>query len=295
MDYVTRQFINLAKKFRKEIPKLAKLFQDEAEKHIEAIRAANKRNEQQQQVHQEWFGDVLTKYKKAESDRGTRDDRQYRVQNSIRWATWCAFLAASIYAGLSACLLIETKRAAVAAEQSAAYAGVQAQHAGEQVSQAHEQYINSIRPIVWVTQLGTPEYFPNPNTNPQTGQITWTYHYTAFGNNLAYNVATIYRAYKLGKTGAWRNSYGFKSSPMHQSLPIAPGTDMFSTEVSAPGVTQKEFADLNGTDEGITIKMVMQFEDSYGTTYYTGICLSKLRLGSIQYCDGSYMSSKEKR
>jgi hypothetical protein len=38
MDYVTRQFINLTKKFRKEIPKFAKLLSDDIKQHTEAVR-----------------------------------------------------------------------------------------------------------------------------------------------------------------------------------------------------------------------------------------------------------------
>lgn len=66
-----------------------------------ATDAAEERKEKQQGVQPLWLKDVLTKYDQSESDRGTRDDRHYRVQNSIRWATWCAFIGALIYGAIA--------------------------------------------------------------------------------------------------------------------------------------------------------------------------------------------------
>jgi hypothetical protein len=289
MDYVTRQFINLTKKFRKELPKLADLLHHDLKQQTEAIRTQNKCAEERREVQPIWLEPILTQYQQAERNRATQDDRHYRVQNSIRWATWCAFFAATIYAGVSARLLMETKKATIAAQE-------QARHSGEMVSQAHDQFIDSIRPVVWLTQLGHPELFQNPSTNPPTGQMIWTYHYTTFGNNLAYNLSTISRAYKLGKNGVWHESFRVdegSSTPNIQSIPLAPGTDVFGTAVSPPGLPPERFNKLKDTDEGISIKVVMKFEDSYGNIYYTGVCLTQLKLGAIQYCGGSYMSSKQ--
>lgn len=297
MDYVTRQFIVLAKKLRKDLREAFVSLHHDFQKQAETERATDERSEQDKHIQPLWLDNVISKYEHTVGEKTSSDDRHHRVQNSIRWATWCAFFAASLYAGISARLLIEAKKATLAAQQSAIAASEQARHAGEQVMQAHEQFINSIRPIIWVTNLGDPEYHATPNTNPQTGQMVWTYHYTAIGNNLSYNVVTISMLYRLGKSSAWRQEYGFKSAEEDlatRSIPLAPGSDVFSTVVSAPGLTPKQFSDLKAVDEGISIKIVKRFEDSYGNRYYTGICLTKLALGAIQYCDGSYMSTKER-
>jgi hypothetical protein len=102
MDYVTRQFINLTKKFRKELPKLVKAIQDNLAQNTESIRASDKRREQEQSVQPLWLDPVLAKHDESERNRTTSDDRQYRVQNWIRWAAWSTFLAASVYAGITA-------------------------------------------------------------------------------------------------------------------------------------------------------------------------------------------------
>jgi hypothetical protein len=101
MDYVTRQFINLTKKFRKESHNALEILNRELQKHSEAIRATNERNKQQDKVWQERFAEVPSEYKQAERDKSTNDYRSYCVQNSIRWATWLAFLAVAAYAGIT--------------------------------------------------------------------------------------------------------------------------------------------------------------------------------------------------
>ena len=105
MDYVTRQFINLTKKFRKELPHIVELLRRDIKQHTETIRAANKRNEQEHTVQPIWLDPILTTYQQSERNRQANDDRHYGVQNSLRWATWLAFFAASIYAAITYCQL----------------------------------------------------------------------------------------------------------------------------------------------------------------------------------------------
>jgi hypothetical protein len=287
MDYFNQRLIATLTKLRDELRGVAESIfglRESINQHSETIHAAQECDKQSDNPPVTvCFPDDVT------AERRTESDRHYRIQNSIRWATWCAFFAATIYAGISARLLLETKKATIAAQE-------QARHAGEMVSQAHDQFIDSIRPVVWLTQLGHPVFFQNPSTSPPTGQMIWTYHYTTFGNNLAYNLSTISRAYKLGKSGVWQESFRADEGPITpsiQSIPLAPGSDVFGTAVSPPGIPPERFNKLKDTDEGISIKVVMKFEDSYGNVYYTGVCLTQLKLGAIQYCGGSYMSTKQ--
>jgi hypothetical protein len=118
MDYVTRQFINLTKRFRKESRKALELVQREIQKHTEAISAANKSNHQQDEVWQKRFNEVFSEYKHAERNKTTNDYRSYRVQNSIRWATWLAFGAAAIYAAISYCQWRTAHQALIEARDS---------------------------------------------------------------------------------------------------------------------------------------------------------------------------------
>ena len=71
------------------------------QKDVGSIRSQQERSEQQRNIQPVWFDPVLSEYKQAEAERKANDDRHYRVQNSLRWATWLAFSAATVYAGIS--------------------------------------------------------------------------------------------------------------------------------------------------------------------------------------------------
>jgi len=160
--------------------------------------------------------------------------------------------------------------------------------AQESTRQAREQFLSSIRPRVWLTPntLKGPEF---ANTRPKTGQILWTYHYTT-SNGTAYNVTTAERSMKLGEDGEWRRSYGLPSGKEAQiSIPLVVGQDSFNTVVSEPGITPEQFKEWSDTDHAMSIRVIIEYEDAVGTHYETSVCLTNLRLGAIQYCDGSYI------
>jgi len=62
MDYVTRQFVNLTKKFRKELPKLIELLHRDLKQHTEAIHAAKESSDDHWDVQPVWLEPVLAKY-----------------------------------------------------------------------------------------------------------------------------------------------------------------------------------------------------------------------------------------
>lgn len=71
----------------------------------ETVQAEQERDGQKDQVRPIWLEEVFAKHDQTEGNRSANDDRNYRVQNSLRWATWAAFIAASIYGAIAACQL----------------------------------------------------------------------------------------------------------------------------------------------------------------------------------------------
>jgi hypothetical protein len=122
MDYVTRQFVNLTKKFRKELRKLAELLHSDLKEHTEAVHAAKKSSEDQRNIQPIWLEPILAKYQEPTGNQKASDERHYRVQNSIRWATWCAFIAASVYGAIAAVQLQQMKMATSATKKAACVA-----------------------------------------------------------------------------------------------------------------------------------------------------------------------------
>lgn len=89
------------------------------EKHTEALGAAQEGQKQRAKVKQEWLEEIFTEYKKSERNKAEIDDRQYHLQNSLRWATWLAFGAAALYAGIAAFQYGQMKSATQATRDAA--------------------------------------------------------------------------------------------------------------------------------------------------------------------------------
>ncbi len=102
MDYVARQFINLTKKFRKDLRKLAELLHRDLRQHTNAIHAAKRSSEQQRDIEPIWLDPILAKYQEPIREKKAADERRDRVQNSLRWAAWFTFGAAFFYGGVAA-------------------------------------------------------------------------------------------------------------------------------------------------------------------------------------------------
>ena len=68
----------------------------------ESLSAQQEGYRHQQQIKPECISKILSLDDESKRDRATRDDRQYGVQNSIRWAAWSAFVAAAFYGAVTA-------------------------------------------------------------------------------------------------------------------------------------------------------------------------------------------------
>jgi hypothetical protein len=91
MEYVTRQLAAI----RKEILDTLKTVQRNQEQSAAAIRSVRECYDSQNRIWEQRFEHLQPK------ENSKRDDRDYRVQNSIRWAAWLAFLAATVYGYVS--------------------------------------------------------------------------------------------------------------------------------------------------------------------------------------------------
>jgi hypothetical protein len=87
------------------------------QEEIRSIRNQQERQGEQYDIRPVWLDPIITAHQKAETYRTTNDNRQYRVQNSLRWATWLAFIAAAAYAGISRYQLGEVQKQTAIAEQ----------------------------------------------------------------------------------------------------------------------------------------------------------------------------------
>lgn len=119
MDYFNQKASAVAKiivaDLRDIVDKLS-TFQKAIDKHSETKYTADERNEQQQ--YQQPVPLKFELEENQERDRKTEGDRQYRVQNSIRKATWAAFCAAILYASIAALQWREAHKTMVTANRA---------------------------------------------------------------------------------------------------------------------------------------------------------------------------------
>ncbi|MGA7693793.1 MAG: hypothetical protein WCA76_02125 [Candidatus Sulfotelmatobacter sp.] len=98
MDYVTRQFINLTKKFRKE---LRRALQQQTDAIRDATKAARENKQYPLPVPLPIVAELQVPEAK-ETERSKREDRAFGVQVWLAVVTTLTFLAAGIYAGIAA-------------------------------------------------------------------------------------------------------------------------------------------------------------------------------------------------
>lgn len=107
MDYATWK--NRIREFA-GIPRQLEGIRKTFERYAEIIGAANARHYGEDKPRHEKLEKLLAEREQSKGGQSHHETRQYRVQNSIRWATWLAFGAAAIYAAVAGYQLVELRR-----------------------------------------------------------------------------------------------------------------------------------------------------------------------------------------
>lgn len=123
MDYVSRQFIELANRLRKVLADLRDALQKQTKTIGDHYERDNQTQNTQPQI--QVFAELHTP-EDVERRHSANDDRQYRLQLLLTVGTWLAFIAAAIYAGIATRQLHEMKLATVATQQAATAAATSA-------------------------------------------------------------------------------------------------------------------------------------------------------------------------
>lgn len=97
--YFTRQLTKAIEKLRDDLQGTVRRY---AEITDEILRAAREHADRSKDIQPLWVEDLISKFQKTVRQSSADSQRQERIQNSIRWATWSAFMAACIYATISA-------------------------------------------------------------------------------------------------------------------------------------------------------------------------------------------------
>jgi hypothetical protein len=118
------------------------------------------------------------------------------------------------------------------------------------------------------------------------GQIIWDWHMTNYGRTPANNV-TFTQEMKLGD-GNFVLCYGEHRRDV--GSPQAPGGDEFDSVISAP-MKSDDVKKLLTMNDGISIRITIWYSDAGGSSYKSGICLTRTNAGAIGYCkEGNYIN-----
>ena len=100
---MNESLIEIIRKIRNllAVPRQLSAMNEKLGQQASAIANADQRNQQEHKIQNERLENILTQSNKAESDQSAKSERDYKVQNSIRYATWSAVIAAMIYAGIT--------------------------------------------------------------------------------------------------------------------------------------------------------------------------------------------------
>jgi hypothetical protein len=149
MDYVTRQFINLTKKFRKE---LSKALQQETDAIRDATKAARESKHDPIPIPLPVIAELQLP-KAKETERTKRENRAQGVQIWLAAVTTLTFLAAAIYAGIAARQLHQMRKATKATEDAAGAAVQSAKDADTSLIKSDQFFKRDQRAYLYVRLL----------------------------------------------------------------------------------------------------------------------------------------------
>jgi hypothetical protein len=192
--------------------------------------------------------------KNQERERKTEADRQYRVQNSIRKATWGAFAAATLYAGI------------------AAY----------QSWQLKEQFQSDQRPRIAILSFQPIDMKTPPPSEPIVGDpVAVNIYYRNVGKSPALNIAIHRHLLFESKGDQFKIEAPEKSRNIGQALDPGMPPD-FTTAFSLKDTFANESVAINPSDiinwDGSRLLVFgrISYEDSLGNLYCTPYMVLKL-------------------
>ncbi len=118
------------------------------EQEIRSIRTEQERSNQNHHIQPLWIEPILSARQGAEARNAADAQRQYRIQKSLNWATWCAFIAAAIYAGIAYCQKMTMDRTLHEVQKQTRAATDAATAAQDSLKLAKESFRQDQRPYV---------------------------------------------------------------------------------------------------------------------------------------------------
>lgn len=225
-------------------------------------------------------------------DLRTENDRLYRVQNSLRWAIWLAFLAAVIYAGVAAFTYSQIvkqyfllKQSADAAKTSAEAAKGAATTTASNLETQTKWSRTDQRPYLIAD---TPQFVGIPTANKKIQanitlrnvgktpamKIWWSVHLTPyrFTDNRRQSETFLVSVFADLQSRRDNARKDVRSFPLEVDL--APNATLWETSQDNVVLNSGLFTDLRTDAIGLFCSGLIGYTDSYGGNYETDFCYS---------------------
>ncbi|HEX3740411.1 MAG TPA: hypothetical protein VHV29_11965 [Terriglobales bacterium] len=255
------------KKIRKHLEKLHTGLNDQ----VSAINSAEESREKNRDIKPFWIDQILSEYQEPVSDKKKESERTYRVQKSLKRATWLAFFAAAIYAAIAAWQLSQTKEAVHQATRGA--------KAAEQANiDAGTRFVIDERPYMWVTD---PTGVIGKDTD---GFLSWNVYYKNFGKSPAIHVRV--RMFLATGQDAMNKVKYIPETPMSAGSDIRPpnGPASFATGEFRQVLSDADIQRLYDTQNGIVVYGRVDYSGTDGTRYWSLFCMGRQKNTGIVWC-----------
>ena len=246
---------------------------------LEAVKDVKKAVQQHTESEQaaETTNRVISFDDKTVRDAETEHDRQYRVQNSIRWATWLAVVGAIAYASVAACQLVEMRKA-TQATQEAAGAATKAANVAENTFRLTQ------RPRLKILSVGLNQEMRNGKMVRyfDNGKLTFQVDVPNMGPFDAINV----RFYRYEVISKWDQIAPRPYEELHgEPKTIRPKAEIVATGLNITGQQVATPSELKGLKLGTlwdTFSILITYQDEFGKEiHHAEFCrLSNLKNGN---------------
>jgi len=139
------------KEFRPLLDELKKI-REQLEELRQTINESEESHAKDRDIKPFWVDQVLAEYQEPVRDKQVESNRQYRVQNSLRWATWLAFIAAGFYGYMAVRQWREMISARHQAQEGITHATKAAGEAKRANDEAGARFREEERPYMVITQ-----------------------------------------------------------------------------------------------------------------------------------------------
>jgi hypothetical protein len=137
-------------------------------------------------------------------------------------------------------------------------------------------FIVDQRPYIWLSNVGAPQIFQNPDGKVQ---IVWTFFYLNYGKTPASNM-TFEELIRLGD-GPFKPTFGQMGPSI--SAPLPPNRTGDHATIASEPMSKEDAAKYFSLENGIVVAGTIKYSDAHGNNYETTFCVGKLRTGDIAY------------